>query len=147
MEIVIVRHGKAVDISEDGDDFSRALSKKGKDASKEAALSLKKAGFKPNLILSSPLKRAVETAEIFSGVFEGCEIVSLDILRPNNSVQQAFEYIQSYLDKNLIIIGHMPFISQLSYLFLQKDIYFNTSSYIYLKKIGEGFEIVSQYNL
>lgn len=147
MEFVIVRHGDALALSDDGSDFSRHLSDEGREACKNAALNLKSSNFTPNLIVSSPLIRAVETAEVFSDVFNKCKIIKSDILKVESVAKKTVEGLKSYGDKNIIVITHMPLISDIVYILTKKDIHFKTSSYVHIKKVEEKFEIVSKYNL
>jgi phosphohistidine phosphatase len=69
MDIYLIRHGKAVDLNNEiVEEGYRYLSPEGRDLSYEVAKKLKdlKTGF--DLIISSPLVRAVQTAEIFASV-------------------------------------------------------------------------------
>lgn len=63
--VVIVRHGKAVAYGYD-DDFSRDLRERGKNDAKLISSELYKQGIFPNIIISSPAKRALKTARIFA---------------------------------------------------------------------------------
>lgn len=67
--IYLVRHGKAVARGGDLPDFKRSLIKKGEKESEKIALNLKKKGIKPDLFISSPANRALETAKIFANIF------------------------------------------------------------------------------
>lgn len=68
MKVVFIRHGEALDDVENryGGWYDPALSPKGLAQAKETAQKLKEKNFKVDLILSSPLRRAVQTAEIIS---------------------------------------------------------------------------------
>lgn len=65
MKIYFVRHGEAMDDIENayGGWADHDLSPVGIEGGRKAAQKLKKMGAKPDLILSSPLKRATQTAE------------------------------------------------------------------------------------
>lgn len=63
--VVIIRHGKAVPYGYD-DDFSRDLRDRGKSDAKKISIELNNQGIFPDLIISSPAKRALKTAHIFA---------------------------------------------------------------------------------
>lgn len=63
--IVIVRHAKAVPYGYD-DDFNRKLRRQGKEDAKILSMALKEDRIIPDLILSSPAKRAYKTATIYA---------------------------------------------------------------------------------
>lgn len=63
--IVIVRHGKAIPYGYE-DDFNRDLRDRGKSDAALVSKELKKRGVFPDLIVSSPAKRALKTARIFA---------------------------------------------------------------------------------
>lgn len=63
--VVIVRHGKAVPYGYD-DDFTRDLRDRGKSDAKRISSELKISNVIPDIIISSPAKRALKTARIFA---------------------------------------------------------------------------------
>ncbi|MCX7905161.1 MAG: histidine phosphatase family protein [Elusimicrobiales bacterium] len=149
MHLVIVRHGDALPKSEDSSDFLRHLSEEGKVKVKKAAESLKLSGFKFDFILSSPLVRALETAEIFSFIMDISleRLIISEKLRGEVCVRDAYEFLSLYLENNVIVVSHMPLVSNLTYELVKKNIYFNTASYLHLIKTGDKFDIFSKYNL
>lgn len=64
MELLLLRHGKAEDSHRDGD-AARALVRKGFAQARRAGLLLSAAKLLPDIVLTSPLTRAKETAEQF----------------------------------------------------------------------------------
>jgi len=69
MDIYLIRHASAVELDHDiSEDSFRYLSTEGRAHSNEIAGKLHKLHINFDLILSSPLVRAVQTAEIFSSV-------------------------------------------------------------------------------
>lgn len=76
MPIVLVRHGEAVPAT--GADGDRFLSAKGRMDTLSVARTLKKEGYVPTAILTSPLVRAVQTAEILAHVLDYGGIVAAD---------------------------------------------------------------------
>jgi phosphohistidine phosphatase len=67
MQLYVVRHGIAVEGSEGTPDGSRPLTEKGRRRFQRTARAFGKLGHKLDLILTSPLVRAVQTAEILAG--------------------------------------------------------------------------------
>lgn len=63
--VVIVRHGKSVPYGYDND-FNRDLSDRGKNDAALVSSELKTRNILPDLIISSPAKRAIKTARIFA---------------------------------------------------------------------------------
>ncbi|MCX6876511.1 MAG: histidine phosphatase family protein [Verrucomicrobia bacterium] len=61
MELILVRHGKAEDRHPQGDG-ARALVEKGREQARRAGRLLKAAGLIPEIVLTSPLVRAQQTA-------------------------------------------------------------------------------------
>jgi phosphohistidine phosphatase len=71
------------------------------------------AGVEPSLILSSPLIRAVQTAEIAAEVLNYAgKIVKADSLTPDSSPRDVWEEIRSRKDEAaLLLAGHEPLYS------------------------------------
>lgn len=65
MELVLLRHGKAEPHGHPQGDAARALIEKGRGQARRAARLLKLAGLLPEIVLTSPLLRARQTAEEF----------------------------------------------------------------------------------
>src|SRR5439155_12853506 len=76
-------HGKAAHHTADANDDERPLTDAGRAALKSAGPLLRRLNLRPDLVLSSPLPRAIQTAEL---VLDGLEILSEpvadDRLRP-----------------------------------------------------------------
>ena len=64
IEVYLQRHGVAEDIGPGGRDSERRLTAEGRKKLRQILGRALKAGAKPNLILTSPYKRALSTAEI-----------------------------------------------------------------------------------
>src|ERR1700691_4542265 len=70
MMLYILRHATAEEAASAGDDGARKLTDRSKEKMRGAAAGLRAMGLKFNLILTSPLARAAETAEIVSAAYE-----------------------------------------------------------------------------
>jgi phosphohistidine phosphatase len=107
MEIYLLRHG----IAEEGyPDSERALTGEGKDKLRRV---LKRAPVKPSLILSSPYRRAIETAEIAAEVlgYDG-DIERAQSLTPDGSPAEVWEEIRARKTEDAILLAsHEPLMS------------------------------------
>src|SRR6185369_11442986 len=70
MIVHLVRHAEAVERSPQIPEEHRFLTRRGRNRFRKVASSFKKSGMEPDLILSSPLIRAVQTAEILAQVLK-----------------------------------------------------------------------------
>ena len=64
MRIYVLRHGIAEDAPPGGSDSDRALTLEGRRKLRGVLEHARRAGVVPDIILTSPLKRAVETADL-----------------------------------------------------------------------------------
>lgn len=64
MKIYILRHGKAENVAADGSDAGRELTPQGSETVRTVLRRAKAVSGSPDLILASPLVRAVQTAEL-----------------------------------------------------------------------------------
>jgi len=66
VELVLIRHGIAIDREDPGcpSEAERWLTKEGAEKTREAMAGLRALGIEPDVVLASPLRRALETARI-----------------------------------------------------------------------------------
>jgi phosphohistidine phosphatase len=113
MELIILRHGKAEDQHPNGD-FSRALVDKGYAQARAAGIFLKSAGLLPEVVLTSPLVRARQTAEEFCKAAEIPGPVISGWLACGMSPSSAIKNLAEFRDfKRIAIVGHEPDLSDL----------------------------------
>lgn len=80
---------------------------------KKMATALKRAGLKIDLVVSSPLIRAVQTAEIFREIMEvRSDIIKLNELIPGSDFQELVKVIFSLKSENVLAVGHEPHIGE-----------------------------------
>src|ERR671929_2162184 len=82
MQLYLVRHGIAVEGGDGIPDDFRVLSDKGRRRFQKTARTFGKRGRELDLILTSPLVRAVQTAEILAGATAHGEVGVLEELDP-----------------------------------------------------------------
>lgn len=114
MDLFILRHGKA-EQSTDRADGKRALTTKGKDEMRKIGKWMQQKKFRFNVIASSPLTRAYETAEIVAGFLGQKERLAVwEELGPGGDLD-ALSYRASRYgeDAAILLIGHEPMLSML----------------------------------
>jgi phosphohistidine phosphatase len=117
MELIVVRHGIAVELGTAGvrRDGDRMLSKEGQRKTRLAAEGLAALGIRPDLIATSPLVRAVETARILAnalGVRRPLE--TSDVLAPGWSPEETIAWLRERSESSLMLVGHMPDVADLA---------------------------------
>jgi len=113
MELYVVEHGIAVESGEGIPDEWRPLTEKGRRRFQRTARAFGKLGRQLDLILSSPLIRAVQTAEILAGETEPAEVAILAELDPKFDVESARNAIAARAGKAkaVAVVGHEPQLS------------------------------------
>ncbi len=118
MKLYLLRHGIAVDHigGEIKNDWQRPLTKEGNEETKAVALGLKRIGVKADLIVSSPLVRAKQTAEIVMQVLaKESEVQITEALAPGGLSSDLYIFLkQSVQKENIFLVGHEPDISRLA---------------------------------
>jgi phosphohistidine phosphatase len=124
MEIYLVRHAEAVERAEELEEGTRWLTKKGRKAIHKGALRLRKKRVRPDLIITSPLTRAVQTAELLMAeVGSHAELVADSRVAPDGTAEQLVELIRgSKQGDRLMLVGHEPLLSQTAALLLGKEL-------------------------
>ena len=120
MEIYLLRHGIAEDGKPGHQDSERELTAEGRDKLRRVLKRARAADIAPSLILSSPYKRAIETAEIAAEVlgYTG-RIVRTRTLIPDASPHDLWEEIRTYKDETAILLAsHEPLMSSAASLLL-----------------------------
>ena len=113
MQLLLLRHGKAEDSSLGGD-FSRELEEKGHEQARHAARVLAAADLLPELVLSSPVVRAKQTAETFTAAAGMPGPVFVDWLACGMPPETALAELAAFPDfKRIMIVGHEPDFSRL----------------------------------
>lgn len=115
MHVYLLRHGIAEDEHPGVGDVDRSLTVDGRRKLRHVLKSVAEAGSKPSLILTSPLKRAVQTAEVAATVlgYTG-EILRTKVLMPGASSEQVWEEIRTHRsEEGIMLVGHNPLFDSL----------------------------------
>ncbi len=118
MKLYIVRHAIAVPRGTPGpQDDDRPLTDEGIQKMRQAAAGLKSLDYVPQLILSSPLLRARQTADILLEAFKNeIKIKILTALAPAAARQNLYNSIEAYENKlkSLMLVGHQPSLGEMA---------------------------------
>ena len=113
MEIYLLRHGSAEPAPPGGQDPERPLSPEGQHEIRRVVSAAKLAHACPSLILTSPYRRAHETARIAADLLD-CrqQILSAEALTPDAKPEAVWEEIRVHRDEpSLLLAGHEPLFS------------------------------------
>ena len=115
-ELYIVRHDIAEERGEAWpDDTKRPLTDEGMQRMRRASRSLARLGVEIDVVLTSPLVRTRQTAEIFASAFSPHPaVVNLDALAPDGGAAAVLAELEKYAKKKSIaLVGHEPGVGEL----------------------------------
>jgi phosphohistidine phosphatase len=111
MRLLLVRHAEAMTLADDGvsSDFHRHLTAFGKAQAAALGDALKAHGVAPAVVVTSPLVRAVETAEALVKVLTpGKEFLVSERLASGELKPRKLSKLIAGLDGTPVLVGHMP---------------------------------------
>jgi len=135
MDLFILRHGEAGKKLATGNrDFERSLTVGGQKEVAHIAKSLKDMGIKFDFILTSPLKRAHQTAAIVSKIFKNeKKMKDWDELKPEGNRPELYRKLTQFkLQSSVLIVGHEPYLSDM----ISEIIFDGKGKHVVLKKAG-----------
>jgi phosphohistidine phosphatase len=115
MEIYILRHGIAEDAPAGQPDSERALTSDGRKKLRNVLRVAASAGVAPSLIMSSPYKRALQTAQLAAEILEyQGDLLRTKTLEPNSAPKAVWDEIRVHKDEaRILLVGHEPLFSRL----------------------------------
>ncbi|MGE5247518.1 MAG: phosphohistidine phosphatase SixA [Verrucomicrobiota bacterium] len=115
MRVFLIRHAEAVDRTGSMPDAARHLTTRGRLSSREVARRLRDEGLRPSRILTSPLLRAVQTADILAEHLGfGGEVIPAPQLGPGFDLDGMNEILDAFPEEtDLALIGHEPDLGRL----------------------------------
>jgi phosphohistidine phosphatase len=116
-ELYLIRHGIAEQRGEAWpDDAKRPLTEDGMSTLRKAARALERIGVVLDVIVTSPLVRTRQTAEIIAGGLDPHpHIVSAESLAPGGTVAAVLSDLEKHAKKSRIaLVGHEPGIGELA---------------------------------
>jgi phosphohistidine phosphatase len=115
MDLFVLRHGKAEPSSDGSDDSKRALTGDGKKEIRKVGKWMRRKKFRFDVIATSPLTRASETAEIIARVLgQKKRLAVWEELAPGGDVDTiCYRAAQYGEDAAVLLTGHEPLLSML----------------------------------
>jgi phosphohistidine phosphatase len=107
MQLYFLRHGEADWPDWSRPDDERPLTDFGKKEMRQVAKFLKRLKVKPNLIVTSPLPRALQTAEIAAKQLK-TKLRQDEALEPGFGINELRTVLQRHHSKVLMLVGHEP---------------------------------------
>lgn len=117
LELYLIRHGIAAERGDKyPDDSKRPLTSHGIAALKKEAKALAHLGIDFDQIISSPLVRTKQTADVFAQILpSGPPVAVSDSLAPAGAQAAVFQELAKYMRKQRIaIVGHEPNMGELA---------------------------------
>jgi phosphohistidine phosphatase len=116
MDLFIMRHAEAgQSMTARAQDAERPLTAEGKDELEDVARALSRLKIEPDHIISSPLKRARETAGIVAkGLKKRDKVEIWDELKPEGSKQELYTRLSKLKHEDTVLcVGHEPYLTQM----------------------------------
>ena len=114
MVLYIFRHGIAGPAPPGQGDAARTLTSEGIDQLKRQARTLERAGFRMDRLLTSPLVRARQTADLLAPAF-GVSPETDTLLQPGCTFDDATELLARYPQAvRVMLVGHQPDLGRLA---------------------------------
>jgi phosphohistidine phosphatase len=135
MNLYIIRHGLAGESGSYPNDNERPLTDEGKKKTRQVAKRLNELGLHFDLVLTSPLVRASQTAEILIEVGLSDQLEVADYLAPGGAIEQWLKWLSTWEKRDegtLAIVGHEPDLSSWAEILL----WGKSQGVITLKKAG-----------
>ncbi len=114
MTLYVLRHGIAEATASGGEDRARRLTETGRRRTSQVARGLHELGVEFDLLLTSPLVRAAQTAAIVAGVYNGRpaprELAQLAAGAPAEILTALKAFANN---KSIMIVGHEPGLGRL----------------------------------
>jgi phosphohistidine phosphatase len=120
-ELYVIRHGLAEERGDAyPDDAKRPLTEEGISRMRKAARGLARIGVEVDVVLTSPLVRARQTAELVAaGLDPRPTIVNVDSLAPDGTYAAVVADLEKHSRKSRIaLVGHEPMLGELAARFI-----------------------------
>jgi phosphohistidine phosphatase len=127
MKLYLIQHGKSVSKEEDP---QRPLNEEGRICTQRIGQFLKSKNIKVDSMWHSSKLRSIQTAQILSGFITTTKIMERQDLNPLDPVDKFPQEIDN-LNKDLIIVGHLPFLQKLTSLLLVGSQELDLVSFVY----------------
>jgi phosphohistidine phosphatase len=135
MELFILRHGEAGKRIGVAEDIERSLTVTGQNEVEEIAKFLIALDVKLDFIATSPLKRALQTAEIIAKALKvkKAAFEQWDELKPEGSRIELYRRLSQFKhEASVMVVGHEPYLSTM----ISELVFGSGTGHIILKKAG-----------
>ncbi len=122
--LYLVRHGIAVDPSAKVSDAERGLTADGARKVSQMARGLRRLGIRPDAILSSPLRRAEETAMLLAEELSPAQPVEVQpLLAPASAPNELLQALRAHRGAHhVVLVGHQPGLGELASYLLTRSV-------------------------
>lgn len=132
MDLFLIRHGIAIERSHQLPDADRYLTTAGEKKTRKVAERLVASGTQVELILTSPLVRARQTAEILQAAEFAPQIETFQPLAPDGNMQLWVNWLQVHDYRAVALVGHQPDLGH----WAEQLVYGHIQDKLILKKAG-----------
>ena len=125
MKLLLARHGLAEQAAASLNDFDRALTMRGRKRVRNVGKVLRDNLLVPDLIVTSPVVRAVQTAEIFAATLDPNEaVVVRQELAPGGDLLELIRRLAlSGEIESTLLVGHEPSLSEVTRLLVGEEMW------------------------
>jgi len=131
--LILMRHGNALSCwdAKVPSDRLRPLSAQGKEKVRQSAQKIAGQHICPQVIFTSPLMRAAQTAEIVSATFHNTPIETETILNGFSSETEVCEFLREQFERydTVLAVGHNPNVTYTAHLLCNKVCHFAPGSF------------------
>jgi phosphohistidine phosphatase SixA len=134
--LALLRHALA---SGQGPDAS--LAPKGVEQIERLASALRAEGWRPDMILVSPLARARESARVLAaGAGVECPVVVLRELIPDTEPVDALQAIDAAAPRSssILVVSHLPLVGRIAHELTGEDVSFTPATFVEIEDQGDG---------
>lgn len=123
MDLLVIRHGIAEDreafAASGKDDAQRPLTDEGRKKMRQAARGLTTLVPALDVLASSPLVRARQTADLVARAYSGLPVTELEELKPDESADRFAEWLHGQSRRVAVaVVGHEPLLGRIVSLLL-----------------------------
>lgn len=142
MKLYLVRHGAYA--SEYSSEAGPALSSLGVEQARAAGRFLRRQQVRPDLVITSPLLRAQETARVIQEVLRSnLEPVESRDFSPSGDPETMAAILEELPGEEILVVGHMCSIGELArHLCLQAPFVFETCTVVALERRPAGWHLL-----
>lgn len=116
VQLILMRHSTAEEVAAGGRDADRALTSEGVSRARALGTLLHSLGLLVPTVYSSPLRRAVQTAEQISSVCQGGAVLTESTLGPNHDlfegIRGVVERASAEAQKIVLVVSHQPQVGE-----------------------------------